>query len=139
MYYDLFISHAWKYDEAYERLAALLDSAANFAWINWSAPEDKPAIPEGMIVPDDLVVREIARKVNMATCVLVIAGMYAHYSDWIIAEMEIARSLNKPLIGVRPWGSERMPQEVFQRTVVDVGWNTESIVQAIRLYGTPRG
>jgi hypothetical protein len=132
LYYNVFISHAWSYGDAYDRLVELLDSAPGFSWLNWSAPSDKPAIPEGMIVPNETVLRAIAQKVNMADCVLVIAGMYANHSAWIQAEMDIARNLSKPLIGVKPWGSERMPQEVYESTVEDVGWNTDSIVSAIK-------
>lgn len=133
-YYRLFISHAWKYGDDYERLVSLLDKAYGFDWLNWSAPEDKPVIPEWMTVPDQAVAQAIAEKINNADCVLVIAGMYAHYSDWIQAEMDIALHLGKPLIGVKPWGSEKMPQAVYQRTKVDVGWNTDSIVDAVKSY-----
>ena len=137
-YYRLFISHAWKYGDDYERLVSLLDNEYSFNWLNWSAPEDKPAIPSWMTVPDQVVAQKIAEKVNAADCVIVIAGMYAHYSDWIQAEMNIALHLNKPLIGVKPWGSEKMPQAVSQRTKEDVGWNTGSIIYAIKRYIYPR-
>lgn len=40
--YDLFISHAWKYGDDYDRLVALLDSALYFSYRNYSAPKDKP-------------------------------------------------------------------------------------------------
>lgn len=46
--YDLFISHAWKYGDDYDRLVALLDSALYFSYRNYSAPKDKPiAAPWG--------------------------------------------------------------------------------------------
>jgi len=137
-YYNLFISHAWKYGDEYDRLVGLLANAPAFNWLNWSAPEDKPVIPEWMIVPNEVVLAEIAKKIGMSSCVLVIAGMYAHYSGWIRAEMDIAANLRLPLIGIRPWGSERMPHEVLVRTVVDVGWNTDSIVDAIKRFCSPR-
>lgn len=121
LYYRLFISHAWRYGEDYDRLCNLLNKAPSFSWLNWSAPEDKPAIPDWMVVPNDIVLQEIAKKIGMADCVLVIAGMYANHSSWIQAEMNLARNLGKPLIGIKPWGSERMPQEVYERTVEDVG------------------
>ena len=138
VYYNIFISHAWKYGEAYDRLVNLLDQAPRFQWLNWSAPSDKPVIPDGMVVPDRVVLQAIERKMSMAGCVLVIAGMYAHHSDWIRSEMDLARNLRIPLIGIRPWGSQRMPQDVLGRTVEDVGWSTDSIVGAVRKWSTPR-
>lgn len=137
-WYRLFISHAWRYGEEYDRLVALLNGAQSFPWLNWSAPEDRPAIPPGMVVPNQVVIQQIAAKMRMADCVLVIAGMYAHYSDWIQAEMDIAQRIRLPLIGVRPWGSQRIPEAVVVRTAEDVGWQTESIVAAIKRHIAPR-
>ena len=133
-YYNLFISHAWKYNDDYDRLVNLLNSENSFSWLNWSAPEDKPAIPEGMVAPNQVVLDAIARKINMSDCVLVISGMYVNHSDWILAEMEIAQKLGKPLIGVEPWGSERVPSAVREKTNVDIGWQTSSVIQAVRTY-----
>ena len=132
--YHLFISHAWKYGDAYNRLTRLLDDANNFKYWNYSAPEDKPVIPPEMTVPDSKVEEKIRIKISMAHCVLVIAGMYVNYSDWIQCEIDIAKDLKKPLIGIKPWGNERMPTEVLIATIIDVGWNTDSIVSAIRQY-----
>jgi hypothetical protein len=38
--YRLFISHAWKYSDRYERAVRFLNEANNFSWINYSVPED---------------------------------------------------------------------------------------------------
>ena len=138
LYYRIFISHAWKYGDDYDRLVSLLDSERSFSWLNWSAPEDKPIIPSWMTVPDQVVEQKIAEKVNMADCVLVIAGMYAHHSDWIQKEMDIAHKLQKPMIGIRPWGNEVMPTAVVIRTVEDVYWQTSSITDAIKRNSFPR-
>jgi len=58
--------------------------------------------------------------------------MYASYSRWINVEMDLADEFRKPMIGVRPWGQERTPQAVQDRVKEMVGWNTDSIVSAIR-------
>jgi hypothetical protein len=60
--------------------------------------------------------------------------MYASYSDWMIWEMETAKSFGIPIIGVIPRGQERVSAEVYSRSKVDVRWNTESIVDAVRNY-----
>jgi len=64
--------------------------------------------------------------------VLILAGMYAAHSDWIQFEIEFSQLLSKPIIGVRPWGAERVPQAVQDAAAEIVGWNTDSIVSAIR-------
>ena len=58
--------------------------------------------------------------------------MYAHYSEWINYEIDIAKSYNKKIIGVRPWGSERMPLVVQNASDRIVGWQKNSIVSAIK-------
>lgn len=49
-------------------------------------------------------------------------------------EMDKAKELGLKVIGVIPWGQERISQEVYKRSVIDVRWNADSIVDAIRTY-----
>jgi hypothetical protein len=58
--------------------------------------------------------------------------MYAHYSDWMLAELRIASRMGKPIIGVIPQCQERVPQAIQNIADELVGWNTHSIVSAIR-------
>jgi hypothetical protein len=44
--------------------------------------------------------------------VIILAGMYAHHSDWSQYEINEAKRLKKPIIGVKPWGLERVPLSV---------------------------
>ena len=132
--YDLFISHAWKYGDNYNRLINLLNAASNFKYRNYSAPEDKPLIPAGTIVPDKKIKAAIENKIKPVNIVLVISGMYVAYSDWIQTEIELAQEYNKPIIGVIPWGSDRTPSAVKGVALEMVNWNTSSIVNAIRQY-----
>jgi len=130
--YDIFISHAWKYGEAYDRLIKLIDDAPNFHYRNYSSPKDKPLIPSYMSVLNDTIKNKIASKIRFVNCVLVISGMYAQYSNWMIVEIEIALELDKPIIGIKPFGGQQIPRTVYTATDEAVGWNTSSIVDAIR-------
>jgi len=58
--------------------------------------------------------------------------MYVKYRKWIQEEMSIAQSYQKPIVGVIPWGQERTPVEVQLAAKEMVGWNTSSIIAAIR-------
>ena len=76
----------------------------------------------------------------MAPChvVLILAGVYATYSKWINVEIDLAKkgfTHGKPIIAIRPWGSQRISQPVKDAADRIVGWNTESIVAAIRELG----
>ena len=127
--YDLFISHAWTHNDEYYRLIEFLNNAPWFHYRNYSVPEHDPLGTR----TDHQLWEALERQIRPVNCVLVLAGMYANHRDWMKAEIDIAQGFNKPIIGIRPWGQQRTPVEV-QNTAHMVGWNTASIVQAIRDY-----
>ncbi len=126
--YHLFISHAWRYDDDYHRLVNLLDKAPNFRWSNYSVPEHDPLDADNTRKLE----QELRKQISPASVVLIIAGMYVNFRQWIEYEIEVAKDYRKPIIGIEPWGSERIPVQVQRAATEMVGWNTNSIVTAIR-------
>ena len=130
--YRLFISHAWKYNEEYYRLVDMLDDKSHFKWRNYSVPQHDP-----FEMGTDLE-EALKRQIRPVNAVLILAGMYSNYSEWIEFEVKFSESISKPIIVVKPWGQERTPtylQEIADKpgnTIV--GWNIESIITAIRNY-----
>jgi len=67
--------------------------------------------------------------------VLILAGVYATYSTWINREIYIAKKefqYPKPIIAIKPWAQTNISQIVAENADEIVGWNTDSIVNAIR-------
>ena len=126
--YRIFISHAWRYSSDYERMVQLLNAAPSFTWSNYSAPRADPLD----VNSSTRLSEAIRRQIRPAQVVLILAGMYVNHSEWIQFEINFAQELRKPIIGVYPWGSERAPLAVEQVAKQMVGWNTASIVTAIR-------
>ena len=128
--YDLFLSHVWRREQnsEYYRLANLLASASNFKWRNYSVPEHDPL---GVNTNRQLQ-QALIRQIRPVNCVLVVSGMYVNYRQWIQEEINIAIDYNKPIIGVIPWGQQRVPTEVQKIANEMVGWQTASIVAALR-------
>lgn len=124
----LFISHAWKYDDAYNTIVKWFDGEPNFSWKNCSVPSTD-ALPDKTTKG---LSEGITRQINPAQGVLIIAGMYAAHSGWIDYEIGEALRLKKTIIGVKPWGQERMPVKVQEAAHVIVNWQSASIVQAVR-------
>lgn len=60
--------------------------------------------------------------------------MYANYSGWIDYEIDEAVRMGKPIIAVEPWGQERIPYKISSCATVIVGWNSSSVINAIRMY-----
>lgn len=130
MIYNLFISHSWSYSDAYEGLVNLLDKAAcdGFNYKNYSVPKDDPIHNANN---DRQLKDAIRNQMIHASCVLILAGVYATYSKWINIEIELAKEMGKKIIAVSPWGAERISSVVRQSSDVIVGWNTKSIVNEI--------
>lgn len=134
--YDLFISHAWKYGDDYNRLINLLDKASNFCYRNYSAPQDNPLknLNGTNVVNKAQITSAIGRKIAPVNAVLVISGLYYNYREWMQKEIDIAIEKSKPIIAIKPWGNDYMPSAVRDVADAIVNWNTSSIVEAIRKY-----
>ncbi len=81
--------------------------------------------------------KNLRDQIRPADVMLVLAGMYTAHSGWMDWEMEFARRIGKSIIGIKPWGNVQLPAIVQRNADEIVGWNTESIVGAIRHYSPP--
>lgn len=127
---SLFISHSWSYGDTYVRLCELLDQTPRFTYSNYSVPRDNPVHD----APTKTELRS-AIKSKIAPCqiVLIMAGKYATYSEWIHKEIEIAkRDFTKPVLAIAPWGAHQTSKLVKDNADLVVRWNTTSIVGGIR-------
>ena len=131
MTYHLFISHSWSYPDAYEGLVGLLNNASNFTYKNYSVPQNDPIHHAN----NDAQLRAAIRnQMRNASCVLILAGVYASYSKWIKIEIELAQEMGKKIIAIEPRGSQHTSAVVKSAAHDTVGWNTHSIVRSIRDY-----
>lgn len=128
--YDLFISHPWGPNTEYDRLVEMLRVAPNFKWRNYSVPKEDP-VDAGS---DAALTRALRGQIRPVNCVLILAGMYAAHREWIQKEIDIAQGLAKPIVGLKPWGQQLIPVAVSGAAKQMVGWNTSSIVRAIRVH-----
>lgn len=124
--YSLFICHDWEYSVDYYRVREFLDGARNFDWEDRSVPEHDP------LANDEQLEYELRNQIRPADVMLVLAGMYTAHSEWMDWEMSFGRRIGKPIIGIVPWGNQRIPAAVQRRATEIVRWNSESIVRAIR-------
>lgn len=127
---NLFISHSWTYGDAYEKLIRLLDNAPNFIYRNYSVPKDDPVHNAPNI---ETLYKAIKNQIIFCNVILIMAGKYATYSKWIQREIQIAKKdYKKPIVAIRPWANEQVSSVVLESADRLVGWNTSSIVSAIR-------
>lgn len=126
--YHIFISHSWQNSDALEGLRRLLNDRGYFNVEFEEVSEDEPINSTNAYY----IKRRLAEKIGNSNVVIGLAGMYASHSEWMEWELDKAIELDIPIIGVIPRGQERISTTVSSRSVVDVRWNTESIVDAIR-------
>jgi len=122
----IFISHSWGYGTDYDNLVKLLNNRGYFDFHDFSVPEDDRI--EGTRKE---VWGQIDSQIKQSSIVIIVAGMYSSYSGSIKKEIDIARAYSKPILAIRPRGADRTSSlKDYAHEIV--GWNTESIVQAIR-------
>lgn len=126
--YKVFISHAWNYSDDYDRVVQFLEGASNFDYVNLSVPSHR-----GIDADDTDELKKLLRdQMRPANVFLIICGMYVSHSDWIDFEIDFSKRIGRPIIGILPRGSERVPVAVQNAAVEMVGWSTKTIVDAIR-------
>ena len=126
--YRIFISHAWRYSESYERVCNLLTAAPNFSYYNYSIPVSKAFDT----MTDQALKEQLREQIRPVSVAMILGGMYVAHSEWIQFEIDYAKSIAKPILGVIPWGAVRMPQAVQVAANEIVNWSTLSIVEAVR-------
>ena len=133
--YNIFISHSWTYGEHYDGIVRLLDNHNYFNFRDYSVPINDPVHTN---VTDKDLYNKIRDKMQGCHVVLILTGVYSTHSKWINKEIEIAKEGynigSKPIIGVNPWGSKNISSIVENNADKIVGWNSNSIVDAIRQY-----
>ncbi len=131
--YNIFISHSWSYSDAYDKLRSLLGERPYFSYVDYSIPKDDPV----HVASDKELYEAIHNKMRPCHVVLIMAGVYSTYSKWITKEIRIAKkgfASPKPIVAIKPRGNVNVSSVVADNADVIVGWNTESIVEAIRTY-----
>jgi hypothetical protein len=136
--YKLFISHAWEYKGDYEGVVRLLNTDLTFWWRNLSVEESNP-LPGLFHLPKSnrSLVRQLDGLISKADCLLVIDAMYVSHRPWIQSEIEAAQDFGKPIVAIAPQGQERFPRALEYSAHERVGWNSASIIGAIRRLATP--
>lgn len=126
--YRLFISHSWKYGDAYDKMVKFLDDQG-ISYYDHSVPKDDPVHTNGT----DKQLREaIDAKIKGCSGVIILAGVYATYSKWINEEIKISGDYSKSIIAVEPWASEKTSTVVKEAADRIVKWNGKSLADAIR-------
>lgn len=131
----VFISHSWTYSNDYATLCKWLferrwrwPNHAELVFRNRSVSKEDPIdAPPNSLELDFAVFA----KMYVSDVIVIPTGMYAHHSTWIRREIEFARALTKPILGVHLRGHERHSSVVTGAATAMAKWNSQSIVNKI--------
>lgn len=132
--YNIFISHAWKYSDDYKKVVSWLNEAQDeglLTWKNYSVPVHDPLIDPTQPAGKTTLKTLLKNQISPASKVIIISGMYAAHSEWIDFEIDTSTDYDKYIIGLKPWGQQRIPSKVQDNATVMVGWNKDSLINAI--------
>ncbi|WP_338378749.1 TIR domain-containing protein [uncultured Flavobacterium sp.] len=122
----IFVSHSWKHNKDYNNLIKGFEKQG-FDYYNHSISIEKA---------EDLKnEREIENKIKnhllYSRCLLVLGGSYSN-QYWIKKEVEIAKSLGKKIIAVRPWNTNNIPKYLENSADEIIGFNSKAIIEKIK-------
>jgi predicted esterase YcpF (UPF0227 family) len=129
MVYNIFISHSWKYGTDYYTVEDWIDNS-DLDWKNMSVPAHDAKNANS----NEELEQMIDNNIKNSTGIIIIAGMYTNYSEWIDKEIDIALAYNKPMIGIKPRGNPHIPLKISKNVNKVVNWNSSSLIDAIEEY-----
>lgn len=125
----IFSSHRWAYSSHRQGLHDLLAPqwVKGVDFVDHSIPKAHP-----VRVEDDLeLARAIQNRIKASDVLLVFAGMYVNFSEWVKLETLCAFFDQCPIIAVVPHGQERVATTATKFASRTVRWRGESIRTAI--------
>lgn len=130
--YYLFLSHTWSEGEDYERLVELLNARTLFTYKISMIGRDDPIhhLTTSRLFPEIL-----KRQMNESQIVVIQAGKYEKFRNWVNAEVQVARkefSIPKPILVVKPWYIQYLDEETKLNADKVVDWDTEAIIKGIQ-------
>lgn len=67
----------------------------------------------------------------MSDVIIVPTAMYGNHSEWMQRELDYAKRTGKSIVAVNPWGQERKAADIVSLADRVVGWNRDSVVDAV--------
>ena len=126
---NVFISHKHEDDDGLRDLKRLVEQHG-MTWRDYSITADNPNNAHN----EEYIKREIlAPRIRQSSCLVVYVSEKTKTSDWVNWEIEYAETLGKRIVGVWERGARdcELPEALDHHADAVVGWNGESIINAI--------
>jgi len=128
--YHIYLSHSWRYKDAYERIVNLLSAQEYYCYVDHAVPPDDPV---QQATSAQTLYDAILEHMQSCQVLLSMAGAGESYQKWTNKELYIAKHrLSIPAILVVPWENLEITRNVMDSYDQVVGWQTHSVVAAMR-------
>lgn len=100
MVHNLFITHAWRYHDAWNEVIKILDNNPTFEWRNFSVPWYDPALQPHDQDEYAQIYDWLESQIKPVDSVLFLGDVYAvkNTHQWLEIELKIAEQYEKPII-----------------------------------------
>jgi antiphage defense system Thoeris ThsB-like protein len=121
----IFVSHAYRDADLYHDLIRVLRERGHFSFQDAS-------IPDISLIDSNKSKVAIRNRIKRCDVMLVFTRPVATKSVYIQYELQTARELNKPIIGIRPIGDKNVSRVVRHWASLVIDWDVEEFVRQIR-------
>lgn len=135
MAYSVFISHAYDHRDIYYELVQKLNDANHFSWHNRSLGFDIQFDGGRDDVDNEELRNALSERIATSDVLIALTKPVASRRRWLQWEIQHARQLGKPVIGVARRLNDNVSSYVRDHSDHIVStWKTQEIVTAIKLY-----
>ena len=114
--YNLFVSHIDRDEDEYSIFIQKLSGVLEY---------------QNLGILENIDENDLTEQIKHAEVVIILSGLYNKYKSIIKKQVDIAKKLNKPIIVIRPYGMENVPEELEEIAADIVGWNAPCIGESI--------
>ncbi len=138
MYFDIFISHAWRYHDDWINFSKLLDSDNEQKWRNFSLPWHDPAINLNSELGSKFIRENLENQIIPVDCVVVLSSVYSIQSarKWVDMELFFAKKHKKLIIGAPNFSDNNFSHEMLNFCHATCDLNVVSLKNEINKYFT---
>jgi hypothetical protein len=123
----LFVGHAWQADDDYLRVFEFLESARNFYYLNYAAPERRPAGDK------EAEREELRRQIAPTEVVILLASHHRRAPDLVEFQANYAKAADKPVILMTSFGGTGVISKPLQALADEtIDWSERTLTDAIR-------
>jgi hypothetical protein len=123
----VFVTHAWETSDDYLRLFEYLESARNFFYRNYSAPERCPTGDR------EAQREELRRQIAPVEAVIALSSLFDTHQDLLTFQLLYAQASHKPVVLMKPFGARKdVPKAILDLANEVAEWDERGLVDAVR-------